>query len=82
MEPCACYSLTVRHRHCPKTLLLASGINLQFLYRQEMQARSRLKAFQKAMNILDNIVAVIAYVVVAGLAVSELYRFVQRVVSR
>ena len=31
---------------------------------------------------MDNIIAVTVYVVVAGLALSELYRFVQRAVSR
>jgi cobalamin biosynthesis protein CobD/CbiB len=34
------------------------------------------------MGLVDNIIAVAVYVVVAGLALSELYRFVQKAVSR
>jgi cobalamin biosynthesis protein CobD/CbiB len=33
------------------------------------------------MSLVDNIIAVAVYVVVAGFALSELYRFVQRAVS-
>jgi hypothetical protein len=49
-----------------------------------MRARSkrRSKVSIGAMGLMDNIIAVTVYVVVAGLALSELYRFVQRVVSR
>jgi cobalamin biosynthesis protein CobD/CbiB len=34
------------------------------------------------MGVVDNIIAVTVYVVVVGLALSELYRFVQGAVSR
>jgi hypothetical protein len=69
---------------CPKMLPLASSINSQFQYRGDMRARSkrRSKASLGAMRVLDNIIAVAVYVVVAGLALSELYRFVQKAVSR
>jgi cobalamin biosynthesis protein CobD/CbiB len=65
-------------------LPLASSINSQFQYRGDMQARSkrRSKVSVGAMGLVDNIIAVTVYVVVAGLALSELYRFVQRAVSR
>jgi hypothetical protein len=65
-------------------LPLASSINSQFQYRGDMRANSKRgsKASQGAMGLMDNIIAVAVYVVVAGLALSELYRFVQRAVSR
>jgi hypothetical protein len=65
-------------------LPLASSINSQFQYRGDMRARSkrRSKVSVGAMGLVDNIIAVTVYVVVAGLALSELYRFVQRAVSR
>ena len=49
-----------------------------------MRARSkrRSKVSLGAMGLVDNIIAVTVYVVVAGLALFELYRFVQRAVSR
>jgi len=69
---------------CPKMLPLASSINSRFQYREDMRARSKRgsKSSLGAMGLVDNIIAVTVYVVVAGLALSELYRFVQRVVSR
>jgi hypothetical protein len=65
-------------------LPLASSINSQFEYRGDMLASSkrRSKVSLGAMRVVDNIIAVAVYVVVAGLALSGLYRFVQRVVSR
>ena len=65
-------------------LPLASSINSQFQYRGNMRARSerRSKVSVGARGLVDNIIAVTVYVVVAGLALSELYRFVQRAVSR
>ncbi len=65
-------------------LPLASSINSQFQYRGDMRARSkrRSKVSLDAMGLVDNIIAVTVYVVVTGLALSELYRFVQRAVSR
>jgi hypothetical protein len=47
-----------------------------------MRARPMSKAGQKAMRILDNIIVVAVYVVVAGVVLRELYRFVQEAVSR
>jgi hypothetical protein len=65
-------------------LPLASSINSQFQYRGDMRARSkrRPKVSLGAMSRVDNIIAVTVYVVVVGLALSELYRFVQGAVSR
>jgi hypothetical protein len=65
-------------------LPLASSINSQFQYRGDMRATSkrRSKASLGAMGLVDNIIAVTVYVVVAGLALSELYRFIQRVLTR
>jgi hypothetical protein len=65
-------------------LPLASSINSQFQYRGDMRARSkrRSKASLGAMGLVDNIIAVTVYVIAAGLALSQLYRFVQRAVSR
>ena len=65
-------------------LPLASSINSRFQYRGNMRARSkhRSKASLGAMSLVDNIIAVTVYVVVAGFALSELYRFVQEAVSR
>jgi hypothetical protein len=65
-------------------LPLASSINSRFQYRGDMPTRSkrRSKASLGAMGVVDNIIAVTVYVVVAGLALSELYRFVQRAVTR
>ena len=65
-------------------LPLASSPNSQFQYRGDMWAGSkrRSKVSLGAMDLVDNIIAVTVYVVVAGLALSELYRFVQRAVSR
>ena len=65
-------------------LPLASSINSQFQYRGDMRARSkrRSKVFLGAMGLVDNIIAVTVYAVMTGLALSELYRFVQRAVSR
>jgi hypothetical protein len=65
-------------------LPLASSINSRFQYREDMRARSkrRFKVSLGAMGLVDNVIAVTVYVVVAGLALSELYRFVQRAVSR
>ena len=63
---------------------LASSINSQFEYRRDMRASSkrRSKVSLGAMGLVDHIIAVTVYVVVAGLALSGLYRFVQRAVSR
>lgn len=47
-----------------------------------MRARLMSKAGQKAMRILDKIIVVAVYVVVAGVVLRELYRFVQKAVSR
>jgi hypothetical protein len=47
-----------------------------------MRARPISKAGQKAMHILDNIVLVAVYVVVLGVVLRELYRFVQEAVGR
>ena len=49
-----------------------------------MRARSkrRPKISLGAMGLVDNIIAVTVYAVVTGMALSELYRFVQRAVSR
>jgi hypothetical protein len=47
-----------------------------------MRARSISKAGQNAMRILDNIIVLAVYVVVAGVILRELYRFVQEAVSR
>jgi hypothetical protein len=47
-----------------------------------MRARLVSKAGQKAMRILDNIIVVAVYVAVAGVVLRELYRFVQKAVSR
>jgi hypothetical protein len=47
-----------------------------------MRARPISKAGQKAMRILDNIVLVAVYVVVLGVVLRELYRFVQEAVGR
>ena len=47
-----------------------------------MRARSISKAGQKAMRILDNFILLAVYVVVAGVVLRELYRFVQKAVSR
>jgi hypothetical protein len=64
-------------------LPLASSINSQFQYRGDMRARSKRRSkVLGAMSLVDNIIAVTVYVVVTGLALSELYRFVQRAVSR
>ena len=65
-------------------LPLASSINSQFQYRGDMRAKTkrRPKISLGAMGLVDNIIVVTVYVVVAGLALSELYRFVQRAVSR
>ena len=65
-------------------LPLASSINSQFQYRGDMRARSkrRSKVSLGAMSRVDNIIAVTVYVVVVGLALSELYRFIQRVLTR
>jgi hypothetical protein len=65
-------------------LPLASSINSQFQYPWDMRAKSkrRSKVSLGAMGLVDNIIAVTVYVVVAGLVLSELYRFVQRAVSR
>jgi len=71
-------------QHRPRTLPLASSINSQLLYREDMWASSKRgsKASRGAMGLLDNIIAVTVYVVGTGLALSELYRFVQRAVTR
>jgi len=55
-------------------LPLASSFNSQFQYRGDMRVRSkrRSKASQGAMGVVDNIIAVTVYVVVVGLALSEL----------
>jgi hypothetical protein len=58
-------------------LPLASSIKSLFLYRQDMRARSISKAGQNAMRILDNIIVLVVYVVVAAVVPRELYRFVQ-----
>jgi hypothetical protein len=42
-----------------------------------MRARSISKAGQNAMRILDNIIVLVVYVVVAAVVLRELYRFVQ-----
>jgi hypothetical protein len=47
-----------------------------------MRARPISKAGQKAMRFLDNIIVVVVYVLVAGVVVRELYRFVQQAVDR
>jgi hypothetical protein len=87
-----CYLDAERHelstgslvRHCPKLLPLTSSINSRFQYCGGMRARSnrKSKASLGAIGLVDNIIAVTVYVVVAGLALSELYRFVQRAFSR
>jgi hypothetical protein len=69
-------------------LPLASSINSQFQYPWDMRGNMRAKSKRRskvslgAMGLVDNIIAVTVYVVVAGLALSELYRFVQKAVSR
>ncbi len=45
-------------------------------------SKRRSKVSLGAMGLVDHIIAVTVYVVVAGLALSGLYRFVQRAVSR
>jgi hypothetical protein len=45
-----------------------------------MRPRSRSKVFQKANDMLDNIIAVTVYVIVAGFYLSKLYRFIQAIV--
>ena len=72
----------LKPKHCPKTLPSASSRKSWFLYRQDMRARLISKAGQKAMRILDNIIVVAVYVAVAGVVLRELYRFVQKAVSR
>jgi hypothetical protein len=47
-----------------------------------MRARLVSKAGQKAMRILDDIIVVAVYVAVASVVLRELYRFVQKAVSR
>ena len=47
-----------------------------------MRARPISKAGQKAMRIVDNTIVVAVYIVVAGVVLRELYRFVQNAVSR
>jgi hypothetical protein len=51
--------------HCPRALPLASSINSQVLYREDMRARSkrRPKAAPNPMGFVDNIIAVAVYVV-------------------
>jgi hypothetical protein len=63
-------------------LPLASSINSWLLYCQKMRARLISKAGQKALRILDNIIAAAGYIVVASVVLRELYRFVQKAVSR
>ena len=75
-------AMILKPKHCPKTLPLASSRNSQSLYGQEMRARLISKAGQKAMRILDNIIVVAVYVAVASVVLRELYRFVQKAVSR
>jgi hypothetical protein len=47
-----------------------------------MRARRISKSGQKALRILDNIIAVAVYVAVAGVVLRGLYQFVQKAVSR
>jgi hypothetical protein len=47
-----------------------------------MRARPISKAGHKAMRIMDSTIVVAVYVVVAGVVLRELYRFVQNAVSR
>jgi hypothetical protein len=72
----------LKPKHCPKTLPSASSTEPWFVYRQDMRARLISKAGQKAMRILDNIIVVGVYVAAAGVVLRELYRFVQKAVSR
>jgi uncharacterized membrane-anchored protein len=45
-----------------------------------MRRRSKFKVFLKANEVLDNLIAVIVYVVVAGFYLFKLYHFVQAAV--
>jgi hypothetical protein len=76
--------LVPRYSANSRLLPLASSINSRFQYRGDMRARSkrRSKVSLGAVSFVDNIIAVMVYVVVVGLALSELYRFIQRAVSR
>ena len=59
-----------------------SSVNLQVLYRQMMRRKTKAKVSQKAKGMADNIIAAIVYVIVTSLVLSELYRFVQKTISR
>jgi len=47
-----------------------------------MRRRSTFKSFQKAAGTLDNVIAVIVYVIATGLVLRQLYRFVEGAFSR
>jgi hypothetical protein len=60
---------------------LASGGRTRFGFARARPKR-RSKVSPGRDGLVDNMIAVTVYVVVAGLALSELYRFVQKPVSR
>jgi hypothetical protein len=76
------HAILLKPKHCPKTLPSASSTNSWFRYRQYMRARLISKEGQKALRILDNMIAVAVYVAVAGVVLRGLYQFVQKAVSR
>jgi hypothetical protein len=47
-----------------------------------MRRRSMSKTSQKAMGIADNVIAATVCLVVTSLILAELFRFVQRAISR
>lgn len=46
------------------------------------QRRSTFKTFKRATDVLDNVIVVTVYVIVLGLVLRQLYRFVQEAFSR